>query len=415
MGQGGSSTDKKNAEAFLLSRHTKLGEHSPASMLTPWLVGDIVKLVVGDYEIGYKGFSGAHGKTFRDFAFPLDGTIVELPRGVKPVLCNLGYHFCPMLKDVDNYFPFQCEGNLYAEVAAMGRLIHDTRTGKSVASRMQVVRMLTVGEIRAMKAAAEREEDPPGPPHAEGLDQAADGGVTNYGPGGRMANTADGGPAYRKKADYIYVDEEGMPHRDPKEGSAFRTARQMYVYQLPHGRGKHKVDSGFREGWMQHGRFHRDPKEGPAQIAYHMNVNKRHPVTAYAFDGHLHRPQEDGPAVFLTKRWFLYAERGVPGRDAKKGPAMSLPCGMVVYMEDGMIHRDPKDGPAVYRNKPLNAEDNWCDWFLGLASHADDLRNPEPTFRTFIELVRVAYDSMQVGATKFYERGIPLPQPEANE
>ena len=356
MGQKASTV--KAAYAFLAGTHPVLGKESPVALIAnQYQLIDILQMGLGDYEVGYKGFV-AGGNTYRNFFFPLDGTTASLPIGTKPDLCHLGFHYCPLLKKVDEYFPFSapsCDYNIYAEVCAYGLIKRDSKSGKSVANNMHVIRLLTKAEI---KAAAEAVD----PPYDRQL------------PGMRVLA---GGAGFHN------TDEDGRTHRDG--GPAYRIE---------------VAGQGFSEGWMQHGILHRNPKDGPARESLYMCYSEKTPVLFYVEHGHLSRPETDGPALTFGKRFFVYAQDGIGGRDTNSGAAMSLPCGLVVFMEKGKIHRDPAKGPAIIRYNPPNPGDWWCDWLLRCAMwvHNSD----------WIQDVCRAFNAIKPGQELYYVNGVKV-------
>jgi hypothetical protein len=111
----------------------------------------------------------------------------------------------------------------------------------------------------------------------------------------------------------------------------------------------------FTRWWLGIIDFHRDPKEGPANIEEKGERRREE----YWFNGKLHRPHADGPAVIYThyKDFDLsgeeYFEHGRLHRPAHSGPAVTHRdrTGRIVlelYFENQELHRDPKQGPAWF-------------------------------------------------------------------
>lgn len=107
--------------------------------------------------------------------------------------------------------------------------------------------------------------------------------------------------------------------------------------------------------WLGMLEFHRDPKEGPANIE-ECGTHRRE---EYWVKGELHRDAGDGPAIIDTnyKGYDLYAEEHIEHgkwhRPAELGPAITHTdrAGrrvLEIYAKEGMLHRDPKEGPAWF-------------------------------------------------------------------
>lgn len=132
-------------------------------------------------------------------------------------------------------------------------------------------------------------------------------------------------------------------HRDPKEGPANIEEK-----------GSRRVE----EYWVK-GQLHRPSAEGPAFILTDNRNDKKGPrrIEEYWVEGQLHRPHQDGPAMFYThyKKFDVlgeeYFEHGKWHRPSQLGAAVTHwdrngKRVMAIYYEDGLHHRDPKEGPA---------------------------------------------------------------------
>ena len=361
----GQSAEKKAALTVLSARHSRLGADSPLSFLDEWQVLNILRMATGKCEMGYKGLANANGLTHGNFRFPMDGSLVCLPIGMSPVLCRFGFHFCPELKNVDGFFPFEFareHGTVYAEVAAYGTIIPDRWSGKSVASCMQIVRILPEEDV--MKAAAEAKRLDPAPPPPGIHVNSTEDEFSNTDDYGRLVNPDDSGlaPAYwsKKTGSYIFAERtRGL--LDRADGPAAYMQNDYAGLILPGNQ---------TEIWARGGKYHRDFTDGPALKFLYSHISKKKPLQIYAQNGIPHRPTKMGPAVTFGRRHYIYMENGVVHRDAKDGPAISLPCGLTAYMENGKISRPRKDGPALVFNKPKGRGDWWYDHVLGAVIHA---------------------------------------------
>jgi hypothetical protein len=108
--------------------------------------------------------------------------------------------------------------------------------------------------------------------------------------------------------------------------------------------------------WLGMCDFHRDPKEGPANI----EEKGERRLEEYWVEGRLHRPHADGPAMIYThyKKFDLsgeeYFEHGKWHRPSELGPAVTHwdrkgEAVMLLYCENGQHHREPKQGPAWWQ------------------------------------------------------------------
>lgn len=137
------------------------------------------------------------------------------------------------------------------------------------------------------------------------------------------------------------------------------------------------------EAWYRDGALHRDHREGPAYIDEDFDGLGIH-CEEYHENGKWHRPSEIGPAIVnrdcggRVVREF-YVEHGKLHRDPRQGPAWSYVCDArtdasggrayteVQYHVRGQYHRDPCDGPALTRRDNetgvLLLEEYWRDGF----------------------------------------------------
>jgi len=118
--------------------------------------------------------------------------------------------------------------------------------------------------------------------------------------------------------------------------------------------------------WLGMLDFHRDPKEGPANIEEKGDRRSEE----YWVKGQLHRPHEDGPAMIYThynEEFDLsgeeYFESGKWHRPSELGPAVmhwdrTGEAVMEGYFENGQLHRDPKLGPAWWGIRDVRTDRN---------------------------------------------------------
>ncbi len=125
---------------------------------------------------------------------------------------------------------------------------------------------------------------------------------------------------------------------------------------LPDGKQTRTLPGGaVATAWWKNGKFHRDPKEGPALH----RKEKDGEYIEYCVDGELHRDTCDGPALIASHRDFEglkvrceeFHVRGKLHRPCAEGPAVSYIDGdgnrvRETYYEHGVCHRDPAQGPA---------------------------------------------------------------------
>lgn len=143
----------------------------------------------------------------------------------------------------------------------------------------------------------------------------------------------------------VYM-EHGKRHRDPAEGPAFiqRAEERGSVYEIteywvdgvhhrPSNQGPAVIETDERgrvllEIYMEHSKRHRDPAQGPAFFAVEtIDGMETSIVEYYGKPGELHRLSSEGPAVLRT--------------DAQGRVLLEA------YMEHGVHHRDPSQGPAL--------------------------------------------------------------------
>jgi hypothetical protein len=135
-------------------------------------------------------------------------------------------------------------------------------------------------------------------------------------------------------------------HRDAKEGPA---------------NIEEKGSLRIEEYWVK-GQLHRPPADGPAIVVTDDGNDGNCPlrVEEYWVEGQLHRLHQDGPAMFYThyKKFDLsgeeYFEHGKWHRPSELGPAVTHwdrngEPQMAIYYEDGVHHRDPSVGPAWWQ------------------------------------------------------------------
>ena len=87
---------------------------------------------------GYKGFT--HDMTCQGFQYEI-GKTYEMDGEIKP--CERGFHFCPKMADVFNYY--DKKGCRYAEVEAVGKVVE--YGDKSVTNKIHIIRELTWAEV----------------------------------------------------------------------------------------------------------------------------------------------------------------------------------------------------------------------------------------------------------------------------
>ena len=87
---------------------------------------------------GYKGFT--HDMTCRGFQYEI-GQTYEMDGEINP--CKRGFHFCPKMADVFNYYDEK--GCRYAEVEAVGKVVE--YGDKSVTNKIRIIRELKWAEV----------------------------------------------------------------------------------------------------------------------------------------------------------------------------------------------------------------------------------------------------------------------------
>lgn len=355
------------AEALAMGMHDRLGAESPLYLLNHWLLERVARMGCGDYEVGFKGFH-ANGLTNADFYFPLDGTLVELPPRMKPAICDIGFHYCHELRDVDRYYLLDEPTNVFAEVAAMGRVVTDRTKRKSACTMMQVIRILPKQEV--MKAASGPVDlPPPPPPPQKGYsvitmpNNMPDGSVVRvkyieyHNGSGILNNPPDGGPAIRTSlGGYTWVDDEsGLPHRDEHLGPAIFHPKFNRA-GIP---GDELPTTGPAYSYYKGGQLHRNIKAGPAHICAYAN---KYYIRIYAEEGLLHN--EKRPAVVFARHFFIFADHGVIHRDVSEGPAIYLPCGIAAWVDHGrLVTLEMRK--SFYKDK----RDRWPSWPLEMVSY----------------------------------------------
>ena len=90
----------------------------------------------------YKGFDKK--LSCRGFVYEI-GKQYELPEGQEPIACECGFHACPNPADLFSFYPPN-DGNRYCEVELSG-MVDDTADDKLCASRIRIVRELTITEL----------------------------------------------------------------------------------------------------------------------------------------------------------------------------------------------------------------------------------------------------------------------------
>jgi hypothetical protein len=197
---------------------------------------------------------------------------------------------------------------------------------------------------------------------------------------GEMHRPSQEGPAV-EKADaaglpvlQVYM-EHGKPHRDPAEGPAvFRRV------------GENGGVVFVREYWVD-GVLHRPSQEGPAVIE--TDGNGRALVEIYIERRKRHRDPAHGPAFFKIeeidgeqRRVFEYWQHGELHRASTDGPAawetdMEGRICLEVYLEHGRRHRDAAEGPALFRlNKDSGQPRLQYGYFREGELHRDPCEGP---------------------------------------
>jgi hypothetical protein len=144
------------------------------------------------------------------------------------------------------------------------------------------------------------------------------------------------------------------------------------------------AESGFRqyERFLRDERIHRNPKDGPAQIMYHMD--KGTPAFEQWFwEGQLHRPLNEGPAQISYSVggkviYEAYYVSGILHRPAEDGPALRRKNERVIqeeeYVLNGKLHREPSLGPArIKRHKDITTLE---EFYVNGRLHRDPSEGP---------------------------------------
>ena len=117
---------------------------------------------------GYKGFEP--DMTCRGFQYEV-GQTYEMDGEVEP--CERGFHFCPQMADVFNYYDEK--GCRYAEVEAVGKVVE--YGDKSVTNKIRIIRELTGTEVMEAMYAQEGLGFKDDPFPAKEIVQARDAGI----------------------------------------------------------------------------------------------------------------------------------------------------------------------------------------------------------------------------------------------
>ena len=133
-------------------------------------------------------------------------------------------------------------------------------------------------------------------------------------------------------------------HRDPKEGAANIEVK-----------GDQRIEEYYVEG-----KRHRPHEDGPAEIIVEQIDGRERRIEAWWVHGQRHRPHEEGAALTITHykdneklSGEEYFQDGKEHRPSQLGPAITQWDGtgrtvLQFFMEDGRLHRDPKEGPASF-------------------------------------------------------------------
>ena len=141
------------------------------------------------------------------------------------------------------------------------------------------------------------------------------------------------------------------------------------------------------ELFMEEGRLHRDPKEGPASFVIRDAITVKGTsdnltMTRYCVHGQNHRDEGDGPALLSRDNvsgvavFEEYWRHGVQHRDGGPAAIDRAPDGGVIgesWFRDGKLHRAPGEGPAaVCRGGGFVFE----QWFVDGRLHRDPAEGP---------------------------------------
>ena len=91
---------------------------------------------------GYKGFD----KGFKCKGFQYDiGKTYKHSGDIK--ICNSGFHFCRELKNVDGFYNFRNNDNVYAEIEASNEVVDENDKTKSVTNTIKIIREISREEL----------------------------------------------------------------------------------------------------------------------------------------------------------------------------------------------------------------------------------------------------------------------------
>lgn len=204
-----------------------------------------------------------------------------------------------------------------------------------------------------------------------------EGVLTDYWRGDALHRDSRKGPArhyadgVRSWSEYW---SDGALHRPHEEGPAFTYSHadgqaiageeffEAGLWHRPSGEGP-AIRRSDRDGmtvleiYVENGLPHRDPREGPAFTTLEPGCH----ATEYYVQGRLHRDAQDGPACLVrdpdtgTILHEIYYRDGEVHRAG--GPAITerAPDGSVLsetWFRDGLVHRDPDEGPASVWDYP---------------------------------------------------------------
>ncbi len=91
---------------------------------------------------GFKGFN--KDLKCRNFQYEV-GKTYEIKEDIK--LCSTGFHFCRDFKNVDGYYDFRETDNRFCEIEALGKVIDQENSEKSVTNRIKIVREIPRQEM----------------------------------------------------------------------------------------------------------------------------------------------------------------------------------------------------------------------------------------------------------------------------
>ena len=180
----------------------------------------------------------------------------------------------------------------------------------------------------------------------------------------------------------IFADELENPFRDgacrwPESWDFVR----RYYEKTPFGPVMLTADDGaVLETYWLGGRFHRDPKEGPAW----RRRGQEGESWKYFVSGELHRDWKDGAALHVSVAEGTgliieeYYENGTLHRPVTSGPARTIidANGKVLFegfFEQGLAHRDPRVGPALWW---ADAEGTGAEYFVNGQLHREQRDGP---------------------------------------